>query len=129
MCRGEEKKTAADGSASDNVPWTFLADLNAHPNGDNNGEVHFTVRRWESPVAQTVDVTYRGQKANNNCGNGTPEYEVEECDNGVNDGSYGTCNSDCTLALRCGDGPVPSSRRPRCPACRCHLPDARLQRN
>jgi hypothetical protein len=28
----------------------------------------------------------------------------EECDDGINDGSYGTCNSDCTLAPYCGDG-------------------------
>jgi hypothetical protein len=28
----------------------------------------------------------------------------EQCDNGVNDGSYGTCRSDCTLAAYCGDG-------------------------
>jgi fibro-slime domain-containing protein len=30
----------------------------------------------------------------------------EECDNGTNDGSYGGCNKDCTLAARCGDGNV-----------------------
>jgi hypothetical protein len=28
----------------------------------------------------------------------------EQCDDGVNDGSYGTCNPDCTLAGYCGDG-------------------------
>ena len=28
----------------------------------------------------------------------------EQCDNGVNDGSYGTCNTDCTFAGYCGDG-------------------------
>lgn len=31
---------------------------------------------------------------------------TEECDDGVNDGSYGTCNPDCTLAPYCGDGIV-----------------------
>jgi hypothetical protein len=31
---------------------------------------------------------------------------TEACDDGVNDGSYGTCNGDCTLAPRCGDGVV-----------------------
>ena len=25
------------------------------------------------------------------------------CDNGTNDGSYGTCNHDCSLAPYCGD--------------------------
>ncbi len=29
-----------------------------------------------------------------------------QCDDGVNDGTYGTCNPDCTLAARCGDGQV-----------------------
>lgn len=29
---------------------------------------------------------------------------TEACDKGVNDGSYGGCNSDCTLGPRCGDG-------------------------
>jgi hypothetical protein len=28
----------------------------------------------------------------------------EQCDNGVNNGSYGTCNANCTLAGYCGDG-------------------------
>jgi fibro-slime domain-containing protein len=28
----------------------------------------------------------------------------EQCDDGVNDGSYGTCMPDCTFAPRCGDG-------------------------
>jgi hypothetical protein len=29
---------------------------------------------------------------------------AEQCDNGINDGSYGTCNANCTLAPYCGDG-------------------------
>ncbi|MFO7177081.1 MAG: DUF4215 domain-containing protein [Pseudomonadota bacterium] len=39
------------------------------------------------------------------CGNGivTPD---EACDDGTNDGSYGGCNPDCTLAPYCGDGEV-----------------------
>jgi fibro-slime domain-containing protein len=37
------------------------------------------------------------------CGNGYKDTG-EACDNGVNDGSYGTCNPDCTLATHCGDG-------------------------
>jgi len=28
----------------------------------------------------------------------------EQCDNGVNDGSYGTCTSACMFAGYCGDG-------------------------
>jgi hypothetical protein len=37
------------------------------------------------------------------CGDGIVSV-LEQCDNGVNDGSYGTCNPDCTLASYCGDG-------------------------
>ncbi|HEY0469290.1 MAG TPA: fibro-slime domain-containing protein [Polyangiaceae bacterium] len=37
------------------------------------------------------------------CGNGIKDGN-EACDNGVNDGSYGTCKSDCTPADFCGDG-------------------------
>ena len=29
---------------------------------------------------------------------------TEDCDDGVNDGSYGGCNADCSLAAFCGDG-------------------------
>ncbi|MBU1218585.1 DUF4215 domain-containing protein [Myxococcota bacterium] len=39
------------------------------------------------------------------CGDGIIS-SVEACDDGVNDGSYGTCNSDCTLAPYCGDGHI-----------------------
>ncbi|MBU1220174.1 DUF4215 domain-containing protein [Myxococcota bacterium] len=39
------------------------------------------------------------------CGDGIVS-NVEVCDDGVNDGSYGTCNHDCTLAPYCGDGHV-----------------------
>ncbi len=41
------------------------------------------------------------------CGNGIADTQSpfnEECDDGVNDGRYGTCGTDCTLAPYCGDG-------------------------
>ena len=31
---------------------------------------------------------------------------IEQCDQPPNDGSYGTCLPDCTLAPACGDGTV-----------------------
>ncbi len=37
------------------------------------------------------------------CGNGIKDSS-ESCDNGVNDGSYGTCKNDCSPADFCGDG-------------------------
>lgn len=41
------------------------------------------------------------------CGDGAVDSVFgEQCDDGVNDGSYGSCNPDCTLSARCGDGQV-----------------------
>jgi fibro-slime domain-containing protein len=40
------------------------------------------------------------------CGDGIVAGPDEICDDGDNDGSYGTCKSDCTLAPYCGDGQV-----------------------
>ena len=37
------------------------------------------------------------------CGNGVKDAG-ETCDNGVNDGSYGGCTSNCQVAGYCGDG-------------------------
>jgi fibro-slime domain-containing protein len=39
------------------------------------------------------------------CGDGVVTLD-EACDDGVNDGSYGTCNADCSRAGFCGDGHV-----------------------
>lgn len=43
------------------------------------------------------------------CGDGVVTLD-EACDDGVNDGSYGTCNPDCSRASFCGDGHVDSQR-------------------
>ncbi|MCH9681650.1 MAG: hypothetical protein K0V04_09470 [Deltaproteobacteria bacterium] len=37
------------------------------------------------------------------CGDGLVQG-AEECDDGLNDGGYGGCNANCTLAAFCGDG-------------------------
>lgn len=37
------------------------------------------------------------------CGDGVKD-PGEQCDDGKDDGSYGTCNPNCTLAPYCGDG-------------------------
>jgi fibro-slime domain-containing protein len=39
------------------------------------------------------------------CGDGIVTLD-EACDDGTNDGSYGTCNPDCSRAAFCGDGRV-----------------------
>jgi cysteine-rich repeat protein len=39
------------------------------------------------------------------CGDGIVQAAMgEQCDDGVNNGSYGTCAADCLLGPRCGDG-------------------------
>ena len=44
------------------------------------------------------------------CGDGVVDFsQGEQCDDAVNDGSYGTCGPDCTLADYCGDGVVSGS--------------------
>ena len=43
------------------------------------------------------------------CGDGVVTVD-EACDDGVNDGSYGTCNADCSRAASCGDGHKDSPR-------------------
>jgi hypothetical protein len=40
------------------------------------------------------------------CGDGQVQTPWEECDDGVNDGSYGKCAPNCEYAPRCGDGKV-----------------------
>ncbi|MCA9213834.1 MAG: hypothetical protein KDB27_12270, partial [Planctomycetales bacterium] len=62
--------TAWDSTLGD-VPWTTIADMNGHPNGDNNGDIHLAVRRWESSHDGTVYLHQRLAKQNVNCGNGT----------------------------------------------------------
>jgi len=42
---------------------------------------------------------------NSVCGDGVATLD-EACDDGVNDGTYGTCNPDCSRAPYCGDGNV-----------------------
>jgi hypothetical protein len=48
------------------------------------------------------------------CGDGVVSGD-EQCDQGAeNDGSYGGCNPDCTLAPHCGDGVVQSTEGETC---------------
>ncbi|MGY8688631.1 MAG: hypothetical protein ACKVHP_12970, partial [Verrucomicrobiales bacterium] len=57
----------ADG---DNVPWTSMGEGNTHPNGDNNGELHWTIRRWASSHDGDAAVTWTTAKENTGGGNG-----------------------------------------------------------
>jgi len=47
------------------------------------------------------------------CGDGTPNGP-ETCDDGANDGTYGTCNTDCTPAPKCGDQEVQTDYGEEC---------------
>jgi cysteine-rich repeat protein len=47
------------------------------------------------------------------CGDGVVNG-TEACDDGVNDGTYGTCNPDCTPAPRCGDRVVQTAYGEEC---------------
>jgi hypothetical protein len=53
-----------------NPPWTEIGREGTHPNGDNNGEAHWTIRRWVSDHAGMVEMRWRLRKTNPNCGNG-----------------------------------------------------------
>ncbi len=51
-----------------NPPWTFIAVEQAHPNGSNQEEVHYAIRRWVSNTSQTVDITIYVRAQNTNGG-------------------------------------------------------------
>lgn len=53
-----------------NVPWTSIGPQDTHPNGDNNGELHWTVRRWVAEQSAKMSLRWSIRKTNANCGNG-----------------------------------------------------------
>jgi hypothetical protein len=53
-----------------NVPWTELRPENTHPNGDNNGDVHWTIRRWVAPVDKTTPLAFKWHVRKGNAGGG-----------------------------------------------------------
>ena len=55
-----------------NVPWTSHSALGTHPNGENNGALHWSIRRWEADVDEPTAIAIRWltTKANTACGNG-----------------------------------------------------------
>ena len=52
-------------------------------------------------------------KRGNYCGDGI-QNGTEACDDGVNDGTYGTCGLECTPAPTCGDGEVQADYGEEC---------------
>ncbi len=52
-------------------PWDHLAQYDAHPNGDNQPEEHWVIRRWESNVDGEIQIDWNLAKQNLGGGNGT----------------------------------------------------------
>ncbi|MFM1769430.1 MAG: hypothetical protein RJA22_1959 [Verrucomicrobiota bacterium] len=46
----------------DDPPWTALGPQHAHPNGLNDGEEHWAIRRWVSPLTGPVTVDWHFAK-------------------------------------------------------------------
>ncbi len=51
-----------------NPPWTFIGATNGHPNGSNQEEVHYAIRRWVANDSDSVDVKIYLRKLNENGG-------------------------------------------------------------
>ena len=47
-----------------NAPWTLLNSELAHPNGQNNGEEHWAIRRWESDRSGPLAFTWSLREQN-----------------------------------------------------------------
>ena len=57
------------------APWTELGQLGTHPNGTNNGEEHWTVRRWVcNRSLPNAEITWHIRKTNTGCGDGVAGY-------------------------------------------------------
>ena len=49
-----------------NPPWTLLGQGDTHPNGVNNAEEHWTIRRWISPSSGRYALVWHMRKTNPN---------------------------------------------------------------
>ena len=55
-------------------PWTALGRDDAHPNGTNSGEEHWTLRRWTCDRTESLLVTWHLHKTDVSCGTGVKGY-------------------------------------------------------
>ncbi|MGQ9590331.1 MAG: thrombospondin type 3 repeat-containing protein [Planctomycetota bacterium] len=75
------------------APWTEVGPENTHPNGTNNGEEHWTIRRWTSNYEGFVALRWSMRKQNVNCGNGVIGFlyvngeEIDRAAIAYNDGA------------------------------------------
>jgi hypothetical protein len=95
------------GGPTDTVAGTETT--NPTTSTSDTGETTDTSETTETgdPTTETGDPTdTTDTESMAECGNGVVEMG-EACDDGINDGSYGGCNSDCqSLGPFCGDGEV-----------------------
>jgi fibro-slime domain-containing protein len=88
----DDATAAALGLVAGNVYEIALFHAERHTNASN---FNLTLAGFVSAKSECVT----------ECGDGVVAGD-ETCDDGVNDGSYGGCNADCTPGPRCGDGEV-----------------------
>ena len=50
--------------APSNAPWTLIQQEGTHPNGINNGEEHWSIRRWVSDRDQMVSLIWHAREVN-----------------------------------------------------------------
>ena len=97
------KLPSSCGDGSVQTEWGEDCDLGANnvaPNADGS-----------APYG--ADVCTTSCLAGGYCGDGVTNGP-ETCDDGANDGTYGTCNPDCTPAPKCGDGNVDADYGEEC---------------
>jgi hypothetical protein len=58
------------GNPAANPPWSQLGQEAAHPNGANNGDEQWVIRRWMAELDGDLSVRVRFRKQNVNCGGG-----------------------------------------------------------
>ncbi|HEY5914174.1 MAG TPA: hypothetical protein VJA21_26600 [Verrucomicrobiae bacterium] len=84
-----------DFNTAASAPWTELGRENTHPNGSNNGPVHWTIRRWVAAnLTQVTPLAFRwhAQKGSATC-----------IDNGVTSGLYINGQLKDSAVVRGGD--------------------------
>ena len=96
--------------AGGNVPWTQVAAASGHPNGSNNDEEQWVIRRWEAQVASVTPmaINWHLHKTNTNGGNGTSvsvHFNGERIDFGAVEGSDGD-GIDSTVYANVGPGDI-----------------------
>ena len=97
---GDGQVIAGEEECDDDDTYTFVTELIC-----NYGE--------SCQFCHATTCTIEDGTSSGDCGDGEVNGD-EECDDGTNDGSYGTCNADCTHAPRCGDSAIDTANGETC---------------